>query len=195
MKSPKLELDARMQCVGSTVRLREATLADAAAVDAWDGDPAINGVFNDFGIKPKRSLAELLGSGERLVSLDRGRLLVERSEDGTVVGDVSWHTEMYGPGDVSRALNIGIALRPEARGRGLGSEAQRLLAELLLERFPIERVEASTDIENMAERRSLEKAGFTREGVMRRAQYRAGAYHDLVVYSLIRDDLPRRSRA
>ena len=63
---------------------------------------------------------------------------------------------------------------------------------MLLEQFAIERVEASTDVDNIAEQRSLDKAGFTREGVIRRAQYRAGGYHDLVGYSFVRDDLERR---
>ena len=63
------------------------------------------------------------------------------------------------------------------------------MAQLLFRLFDIERVEASTDVENIAEQRSLEKAGFTREGVQRRAQFRAGAYHDLVSYSILREDL------
>ena len=100
---------------------------------------------------------------------------------------------MYGPNEQSRALNIGVALDPDARGHGFGTEAQRLLAELLLEQFEVERIEASTDVDNVAEQRSLDKAGFTREGVVRRAQFRAGGYHDLVGYSFVREDLePRR---
>ena len=43
-----------------------------------------------------------------------------------------------------------------------------------------------TDIENEAEQRSLEKAGFAREGVLRGSQYRAGGWHDLVVFARIR---------
>jgi RimJ/RimL family protein N-acetyltransferase len=50
------------------------------------------------------------------------------------------------------------------------------------------RVEASTDIENAAEARALEKAGFRREGVVRGAQFRAGAYHDLVLFGKLRSD-------
>jgi RimJ/RimL family protein N-acetyltransferase len=95
----------------------------------------------------------------------------------------------YGPGERSRALNIGLSLIPEARGHGYGTEAQRLVAELLFRLFDVERIEASTDVENIAEQRSLEKAGFTREGTLRRAQWRAGAWHDLVSYSIVRDDL------
>jgi RimJ/RimL family protein N-acetyltransferase len=177
---------------GRSVRLREATLADAADVDARDADPAMRGAFNDLGQPPAKPLAEQLANGKRMVSPERGRLLIERIDDGAVVGDVSWHPVMYGPNEPSRALNIGVALDPDARGHGFGTEAQRLLAELLLEQFAVERIEASTDIDNIAEQRALEKAGFTREGVIRRAQFRAGGYHDLVNYSFVREDLEAR---
>ena len=174
---------------GPTVRLREATLADAADVDARDADPAMRGEFNDLGQPPAKPLAEQLANGKRMVSPERGRLLIERIDDGVVIGDVSWHPVMYGPNEQSRALNVGAALDPDARGHGFGTEAQRLLAELLLEQFEVERIEASTDVDNVAEQRSLDKAGFTREGVVRRAQFRAGGYHDLVGYSFVRADL------
>ena len=179
---------------GTLVRLREATLADAAVLDTRDADPAVRGEFNDLGQPAPRPLAEQLANGKRMVSLERGRLFVERIADGSIIGDVAWHPVMYGPNEQSRALNVGIALYPEARGHGFGTEAQRLLAELLLEQFAIERVEASTDIDNVPEQRSLDKAGFTREGVVRRAQYRAGAHHDLVGYSFVREDLEPRRR-
>jgi RimJ/RimL family protein N-acetyltransferase len=181
--------DEPMGRAGSLVRLREATLEDAAIVDARGRDPAMIGEFNDFGLGTPRPLAENLAKGKRMVAPDRGTLLVVRLEDEAVVGDVSWHSVSYGPTEGSRALNIGIALHPEARGHGYGTEAQRLLAELLLDRFEIQRVEASTDVDNVAEQRSLEKAGFTREGVIRRAQSRAGTQHDLVGYSIVRSDV------
>ncbi|MEK9809035.1 MAG: GNAT family protein, partial [Candidatus Nanopelagicales bacterium] len=114
------------------------------------------------------------------------RLTVEY--DGVVVGTMSWHATDYGPTYGSRAWNIGVALAPEHRGRGIGSAAQRILAEYLL-RFA-ERVEASTDVSNIAEQRALESAGFTREGILRAAQHRAdGTHHDLVLYSLVTTDL------
>lgn len=124
-----------------------------------------------------------------MVSPERGLLLIERRNDRSVIGDVGWHPVSYGPGDGSRALNIGVSLIPEGRGHGHGSEAQRLLAELLFRLFDVERIEAMTDVDNAPEQRSLEKAGFTREGIMRRAQFRAGSHHDLVSYSILREDL------
>jgi RimJ/RimL family protein N-acetyltransferase len=54
------------------------------------------------------------------------------------------------------------------------------LADYLFETTETNRVEASTDVENVAQQRALEKAGFVREGVQRGAQFRAGAQHDPV---------------
>jgi RimJ/RimL family protein N-acetyltransferase len=179
---------------GTHVRLRETTLADAEVIDGRNGDPSWQGDFNDFGPRERRPLADDLADGRRMVAPDRGQLVVERIADGANLGDVSWHTVGYGPNQASRALNVGIALVASARGQGYGTEAQRLLAELLFEQFDINRVEAGTDIENIAEQRSLEKAGFTREGVLRGSQSRAGRYHDLVLYSILRSDLSAPGR-
>jgi RimJ/RimL family protein N-acetyltransferase len=174
---------------GLHVRLREATLDDAPVVDARAGNADIHGEFNDFGLPKPKPLSENLAGGKRMIGPERGQLLVIRIEDDAIIGDVGWHPTSYGPNERSRALNIGVALIPEARGHGYGTEAQRLLVEILFDRYDVERVEASTDIDNVAEQRSLEKAGFTSEGVQRRAQYRAGDYHDLVGYSILRRDI------
>lgn len=119
-------------------------------------------------------------------AMDIGRLLVEA--DGEVVGDVSWHPMHYGPTDGSTALEIGISLVASARGRGIGSAAQRLLADHLFATTDTVRVQASTDVANVAEARSLEKAGFVFEGVLRQAQERADGRHDLALYSRLRTD-------
>ena len=105
--------------------------------------------------------------------------------DDRIIGTMSWHAVYYGPTVGSRAWSIGIALAPAWRGQGWGSIAQRLLGEHLLS--SASRVEASTDVRNVVEQRSLEKAGFEREGVLRSAQLRAdGCRHDLVMYARIR---------
>ena len=101
---------------------------------------------------------------------------------------VGYHAVKHGPGGGSVAYNIGITLLPEHRGRGLGAAAQRLLADYLFAHTRVERVEAGTDVENLAEQRALEKAGFIREGVLRRAQFRDGAFHDMALYSRLRGE-------
>lgn len=168
------------------VRLRDATLDDLELLEAWES-PENRGFFNDFDLEPRGSLREPLSRGP-LRNERNGTLIVERVDDGRPIGTVSWHQVGYGPGDESRAWNIGIALIPEGRGHGFGPEAQRLLAAELFATTDVHRVEASTDIENLAEQRALEKAGFVREGIQRSAQFRAGERHDLVTYSRLRTD-------
>ena len=119
-----------------------------------------------------------------------GRLLVELTDaEGVrrVAGVVSWHRVTYGPNPGSHAWNIGIGLAPASRGHGVGAVAQRLLAEWLLATTSTRRIEASTDVANVAEQKALERAGFTREGVLRSAQRRADGRHDLYSYSLLPD--------
>ena len=168
------------------VRLRDVTLADADLLEAWDTLEA-RGVFNDFGMPTSLAPREAMAAGP-LRNDHNGMLIVELVADGTPIGSVGWHKVLNGPNPESAAWNIGISLVPEARGQGYGTEAQRQVAGYLFETTSINRVEASTDIENLGEQRSLEKAGFVREGVQRGAQFRAGAHHDLIVYSRLRDD-------
>ena len=156
------------------VTLRPVTSRDLPLLGAWREDPDAEGVFNDFGLEPTPA------------SVEGNHLMVET--DGEPIGTVSWQEVRYGPNDESLAINIGIALIPAARGHGHGSAAQRMLAGYLFATTKINRVEASTDLENVAEQRALERAGFTREGVIRGAQFRAGRWRDLIGYSRLRAD-------
>lgn len=171
---------------GRHVRLRDCTLADADMLDQWSRDMDVGG-FNDFG--PRQPVPrEVLANGA-LRSERNGSLIIDRLPAGEPVGTIGWRlVTVYGPSPMSDALQIGIELVPAARGQGLGVEAQRLVADHLFASTSVNRVEASTDVENVAEQRALEKAGFQREGVVRGAQFRAGAHHDLVVYARLRSD-------
>jgi RimJ/RimL family protein N-acetyltransferase len=165
------------------VRLRRTTVDDRDLLELWQSGE-YTGEFNDFGLgrRPVRKAIE----ENALVSDQGGTLIVELIANGKPIGTASWHTVRYGPNSESAAWNIGINLIPEARGHGYGGETQRLLADHLIATTSINRIEAATDVDNTAEQRALEKAGFSREGVLRGAQYRAGAWHDLVIYALVR---------
>ena len=169
---------------GRLVRLRDCTLSDADLLDKWNA--MRDGGFNDLGPHEPAN-REALANGP-LRNEHSGTLIVEVIATGTPVGTVGWHPVGYGPGPASMAWNIGIDLAPESRGQGYGTEAQRLLADYLFAATNVNRVEAGTDVENWQEQRSLEKAGFRREGVVRGAQFRAGEYHDLIVYARLRGD-------
>jgi aminoglycoside 6'-N-acetyltransferase len=165
------------------VFLRPVQLEDLALLDR-SGTPQ-DDPFNFFGFQGGRRLRQRFDENG-LLGADFGNLIVQSGE--VAVGDVSWHAEAYGPPAAGVAFNIGISLLTEHRGRGVGTIAQRKLAAYLFATSTVHRIEATTDIENIAEQRALEKAGFRRDGVLRGAQWRHGAWHDMVVYSRLRTD-------
>lgn len=171
---------------GSKIRLRVISREDLSELESWNSNLELRSSFNNFGLQPTNSLEHRFAD-DGLIGTRFGTLLVVLP-DGTIVGDVSYHQERYGPNDGSTAYNIGIELMPDYRGKGYGVEAQKLLADYLFSTYPVMRIEASTDIENIPEQRALEKAGFTREGVLRKAQWRSGGYHDIVLYSKLRGE-------
>jgi RimJ/RimL family protein N-acetyltransferase len=107
--------------------------------------------------------------------------------DDTPAGLVTYRpTQRRGPTGV--CFEIGIALLPEHRGRGLGTAAQRLLVDYLFDYTTAYRLEALTDDENIAEQKALERVGFRREGVLRGSHFHRGTWRNHVVYALIRSD-------
>jgi len=137
--------------------------------------------FDDFGPRPART--EVYSP-----RLDAPGGLIVAGPAGEVLGNVSWIYLQWGPNSASRNPMIGIWLAEAARGRGYGTLAQRMLVDLLFRHTPCNRVEAGTDVANVVEQRSLEKVGLQREGVVRGAQWRDGAYRDMWLYSILRSE-------
>ena len=161
--------------------LRESDLDQLTENETPELDP-----WNAFELQAtNRHLRRFTANGG--ISEEAGTLAVETS-DGVLVGSVGWHMVVHGPTAACRALNIGISLFASHRGRGYGSSAQQQLAEYLFASRLVERLEAGTDVDNIAEQRALESAGFSREGVMRHAQFRSGEWRDVVLYSRLRSD-------
>jgi RimJ/RimL family protein N-acetyltransferase len=115
--------------------------------------------------------------------------------EASFVGMVGWRpvVSMSGRGVVRRSpssLEIGIALLPEFRGRGLGAAAQARLVEYLFDHTPMHRIQAVTTAGNVAEERALQRAGFRKEGVLREVGLWRGQWVDAVMYSVLRHDVP-----
>lgn len=139
-----------------------------------------------FGFHPANRLQRRYDR-DGLICDDDGRLAVT-APDGRLLGDVGWRAVQQGPTAACRAINVGITLLPEHRGQGYGSAAQAALAAYLFATTTVERLEAGTDVANLAEQRALQRAGFQREGMLRHAQFRAGAWRDVVLFSRLRAD-------
>jgi [ribosomal protein S5]-alanine N-acetyltransferase len=167
-----------------SVRLRPVVEDDLAMFRRFATEPGLIGLdwtgFRAAGAPARRfAIDGYLGA-------DDGRLMVDAGE--TAAGFVSWKADGYG---VSTWWEIGVALLPEWRGRGIGWRAQDMLCDYLFTHTPVQRIAAGTHPENVAEQKSLEKAGFTLEGVIRSVEFRAGQWRDGYLYSRLRGESPR----
>jgi len=79
---------------------------------------------------------------------------------------------------------IGYWLFTHTRGRGTATKTARFLAEYGFS-LGLQRIEARVFAGNSASERVLERAGFTREGVIRSMPRRAGGRADQTLYSLL----------
>jgi RimJ/RimL family protein N-acetyltransferase len=167
------------------LNLRLAAEDDLPLLEELTQDPEQAGEFQWFGWHDlRRWRREWNDNG--LISPDGGTLIVVRGDQR--LGLVNWRRQ---PVTVSAyTWEIGIVLLPEARGRGYGTQAHRLLARYLFAHTTAHRIWAGTEVDNIAEQKALERAGFTREGVTRATGWRAGAWRDGVIYSLLRTDPP-----
>jgi len=166
-------------------RLRKVVEADIHVIDSQRDDPEIAGEFSWYGFKPGGMRRRW--DAREMLTEHQGVLAVV-DDDGKLIGDVSWLRIHNGPPPNGDCWNIGIWLLPDARGKGHGTKAQRLIASYLFDNTYLERVEAGTEADNIAEQRALEKAGFTREGVLRKSCFRGGQWRDMVIYSKLRGE-------
>ena len=88
---------------------------------------------------------------------------------------------LWGVDQHNRSAHLGIALRPSFRGRGLGTDVVRVLCRYGFETRGLQRLQVDTLAENEAMLRSAARAGFTREGVLRQADWVNGAFLDEVI--------------
>jgi RimJ/RimL family protein N-acetyltransferase len=85
---------------------------------------------------------------------------------------------------------LGYAVLPEARGRGVATAALRLLTEWALSELRAERLELRISVDNGASKRVAERCGYVREGVLRSLFVRRGVREDTEVWSRLPTDPP-----
>lgn len=106
---------------------------------------------------------------------------------GEVLGSIGIHWI-----DLPNAVGeVGYWLSREARGRGVATRALRLVSRWAIGEQGIARLQLRADVANTASQRVAERAGFTREGVLRSSRFnvRRGCRVDFVLYSLLRGEL------
>ena len=80
---------------------------------------------------------------------------------------------------------IGYMLSPKYKGRGIVTEAVRLIVDYGFNQMNMHSIEAIIDPENTASAKVLEKNGFIKEGHLKENAFYGGKFIDSVIYSLL----------
>jgi aminoglycoside 6'-N-acetyltransferase len=161
---------------GERVLLRPGRAEDVGALVRIRNEPEVAGRWGSEDIEDEVR--------EGFVGNEEG-LVVE--VDGEVVGAIQYGEEedpMY------RHANVDIFLTTSHHGRGLGTEAVRLLARYLFEERGHHRLTIDPAADNAAAIRAYEKVGFRPVGIMR--QYERGpdgAWHDGLLMDMLKEEL------
>lgn len=113
---------------------------------------------------------------------ERQRFIIEK-KDGTKIGTIAhWLAQP------ERFLEIGYDVVRLERAKGYGTEAVQMIVDYLFLSKDAARIQAFTNVRNLASQRVLEKAGFKREGTLRKAGFVRGQTTDAYLYGIVREE-------
>jgi RimJ/RimL family protein N-acetyltransferase len=140
-----------------TIEILELTPADIESL-LDDGSRIGRYAVADGALPPDFLLSRALDArGSAAYGWLAPRLVVSATDD-LVVGSVGFK----GP-PAAGSVEVGYGIAPHVRGRGVATEAVRLLVERAM-KAGVDRVCILTAVDNLASRRVAEKAGFTHQG-------------------------------
>ncbi|MEP6910979.1 MAG: GNAT family N-acetyltransferase [Actinomycetota bacterium] len=160
--------------------LRPLTAADVPAIVAACQDPELARFIPGFPSPYTESHARSWVEGRPPLDKARTFLIVD-ADSGELYGAIEVRLGEVG--------SIGYWIAREARGRGIATGATELLSRWALTVGGVQRLELTTHPDNVASQRVAEKAGFTREGILRAHTAFPEGRRDSVMFSLLPADL------
>lgn len=174
-----------MMLIGESVLLRNFRTDDWTAVQAYAQLAEVS-QYAPWGPNTQqdsKSYIELSLELGATLSRHAFNLAIELRGDGRLIGgcDLKIVSMPF------RRGQIGYALHPEHWGRGLATEAARLLLAYGFRDLGLHRIEATCDPRNLASARVLEKAGLIAEGTRRQDVLVRGEWRDSLLFSVLED--------
>jgi RimJ/RimL family protein N-acetyltransferase len=169
-----------------TVRLRLPADADVPALVEACQDPAVQRfttVPHPYGPDDAQHFQAMSGTG-----LSEGialHVVTADADTDELLGNAGIRRHRT---DVGR-WDVGYLVAPRARGRGVATRSVMLLSRFAFADLGAERIEICAEPENEASLRVAERAGFTREGLLRAYQVVKGVRRDMIMYSLLAGEL------
>jgi RimJ/RimL family protein N-acetyltransferase len=157
--------------------------------------PAMIAMLDDEAIVRWTRVPHPYGERDALEFLSRGEAERERGEginfgvfgarDGEVLGSMSVRIASW----ADMRGQLGYLVGAHARGRGVAPRAIRLASSWGFRRLGLERIEILVHPDNESSQRAAEKAGFTREGILRSYTRVKDERFDMWVFSALPGEL------
>jgi RimJ/RimL family protein N-acetyltransferase len=160
---------------GKNVKLRIMEKEDLPLISEWFNDPEYGGEYEPLEQITMKEL-EKWYDGPRP---NEEWFIVEK--DKCKIGHI-FHIAS------GQGFEIGYRLIPSERNKGYGTETVKMFVDYLFLSKNTVRIQAKANPRNVASQRVLEKAGFTREGIIRKDVFIRGQWQDGVLYSILREE-------
>jgi len=169
---------------GRLVDLAPPEMENAEVLARWLNDPAVWVPFARFW--PTNVEGERQWISGQLSRRDEINFLIFERSSGRPIGMAGLRSL-----DAANATGrLGVLIGEQSdRGRGLGTEAVRLLLGYGFGYLGLRRVNLAVLADNAGAIRVYEKLGFVREGLERKAVLRAGRYVDVVHMGVFAEEL------
>ncbi len=161
--------------------LRSLSLEDLAEYRALLNLPEIEEMLVGWNFPLNKTEQEKWYQGQPMKSNTQRFSLVEGDEWLGFAG-------LWGIDWKDRYAEIGLALKPGNHGRGLGKKVIRAVTRYGFEVLNLHRIETQILAYNDASNKAFIKCGYVMEGVQRKKIFKRGAYHDLNILGLLREN-------
>jgi len=174
---------------GEKVRLRPVEERDLPQFVRWLADPELTRWLAAIGSPP--TLEEEYEWWHDKRSDPDSVLWAIETLDGRLVGTTELRLALR-----AERAELGIAIHDKTWwGKGLGTDAVRLVVDYAFEELNLNRVELTTDEDNARAIRCYEKVGFVREGLLRKHRLVEGRFGNTVVMGILREEWQPLERA
>lgn len=163
---------------GNKVDLAIVERGELHVLRDWFNDADFVGEFEPF---QQQTLSEMEKSYDG--KSEHNEFFVQK-KDGTRIGVIAY----FKVGDQYAMYAIGYMLVPGERRKGYGGEAVLMIVDYLFLHKNIVRIQAETHPANIASQRVLEKAGFKKEGIIRKSFFSRGVWRDTAMFSILREE-------
>ncbi|TXK39889.1 GNAT family N-acetyltransferase [Nonomuraea sp. C10] len=173
-------------CKGERLWLREVTESDAAPLHAIYGDPAAT-QHMPFPPRTVGQVAEVVREAVAAAAEKPRRLYalaVLDAHDRSVIGVARLHVDAERP----HCAEIGLGLRPDHWGRGMGTDLVRLLLTFGFKQLGLHRIWGARAPANLPAQLAMLTAGMVEEGRLRHHVAAPDGWRDSVIHAAIEDE-------